>query len=302
MLEPIYTKINDGYDFKIVQYLKESFSIIKKYPLPFIGFSILTVIINTLFSYIPIVGNIISGFWITPSLFAGFLVVANQISEGKTPRFAQFFDGFKKMRSLALVNLTMLIYAFFFVGTAVYLVTELSTKAGIVQELMGIYQQITSTDEKPIKIIAILSFFVVLLPISMLALFTLSSPFIIFENMDFWEAMQNSRKLVWKKIIYYTLIFLFVVAFIMVISFGVSYILQPILLGTEDATTQSNIYTITALQELLKSNDGKSIGIVLLMAFIPKFIIGLFTPLFYTFIYAIYKDMATEQSVEEDAL
>ena len=258
-------------------------------------------LINFLISLIPVAGNLISGFWVAPSLSAGFLVVAHQISNGKIPQFAQFFDGFKKMRSFALVNLTMLIYAFFFIGTAVYLVTELSTKAGIAQELMAIYQKLTTVDEKPIKIILILSFFVILLPIAMLALFTLTSPFIIFENMDFWEAMQNSRKLVARKLIYYTLIFFLIIGLIIGLTFGIpAYILLPLLNVNEDSSMQqSGINGILSLTELLNFSSFKSIAILLCIGLLPRLVMAFFIPFFYTFIYAIYKDMVTESNTIE---
>ena len=97
--------INEGYEFKLQNYINDGFALFKKNIGGFAGFYAI------LFSVFFVVGLIFGDYatFITnllqPILVAGALIVANDIYRGKSPDFLRFFDGFKHFLGLFILSL-----------------------------------------------------------------------------------------------------------------------------------------------------------------------------------------------------
>jgi len=97
--------IDEGYEFKFKQYLKDGFELFKKEMGSFVGFyaalfGIFFVVGLILGEYSGLVTNLIQ-----PALTAGALLVANDILLKKKPEFSRFFDGFKFFLPLLLLGI-----------------------------------------------------------------------------------------------------------------------------------------------------------------------------------------------------
>jgi len=157
------------YEFKFGQYLSRGWEIFKSNALPFIGFTLLTFIINGLLSALlpfPLGGGNFEdgqgGLGIVSSillnlLIPGIYIVAFQIARNRPTTFSDFFKGFNR----ALPILLLAIVSGLLIGIA--------TLCFI---LPGIYLAIA---------------------------YMFALPLLLDKNLDFWPAMETSRKLVTKK-------------------------------------------------------------------------------------------------------
>lgn len=112
--------IDNGYEFKLGDYINRGFEIFKKDPGPFIGFSILFLILTAI-SAITVIGV----FFVAGPLTAGFYIYANKVANDEPRTFSDFFSGFNQTGQLGLGMLVMAILVmvgmFFFVIPGIYL-------------------------------------------------------------------------------------------------------------------------------------------------------------------------------------
>ncbi|PLX09408.1 MAG: hypothetical protein C0596_02385 [Marinilabiliales bacterium] len=97
--------IDQGYEFKFNQYIKDGYDIFKREMGNFICFYF---VIFSVFFVISLVLEKTSGLvtnLVQPALTAGALLVANDILLNKKPAFSRFFDGFKFFLPLFLLGL-----------------------------------------------------------------------------------------------------------------------------------------------------------------------------------------------------
>lgn len=97
--------IDEGYEFKTNYYVKEGFELFKKYMGGFIGFFSIFIAFFVGISllenqYANALANLIQ-----PLLVAGVIIVANEVYRGNSPKFTDFFSGFKLFVSLTLLNI-----------------------------------------------------------------------------------------------------------------------------------------------------------------------------------------------------
>ncbi len=117
--------IDEGYEFKFNQYLKDGFELFKKEIGNFVGFYaalfFVYFILGLVFgNYSGLVTNLVQ-----PALTAGVLLVANDILLNKKPDFSRFFDGFKFFLPLLLLgiisSLLIIVGLIFLIVPGIYL-------------------------------------------------------------------------------------------------------------------------------------------------------------------------------------
>ena len=96
--------INEGFEFKLEQYIATGFAIFKREYGLFIGFSIVGVLISMAAAFIPVVGSI-AQIVLTGVLNLGYFYVARKIKLGKKPTFEDFFKPFNSIGKIAGVAL-----------------------------------------------------------------------------------------------------------------------------------------------------------------------------------------------------
>ncbi|MBN2778318.1 MAG: hypothetical protein JXR36_11780 [Bacteroidales bacterium] len=122
--------IDDGYEFKFNQYMRDGFELFKKEMGSFVGFFAamfgLFVVLNVVLgNYSGIVTNLVQ-----PAFAAGALLVANDILMNRKPGFNRFFDGFKFFIPLLLLSIVsgvlIMIGLLFLIVPGVYLAVSYS--------------------------------------------------------------------------------------------------------------------------------------------------------------------------------
>lgn len=202
--------VHDGYNFRFGHYISESFNIFGKYAGGFIGFIFIYLIIVSFIGTIPILGQI-ANVVIGSPLIMGFYIVAHQIHRGETYQFSDFFKGFDHFGQLVLMIIAM--YILIFLASIPFVIAIYPS---------GIFQAYMS--ENPTEILDALRNFpmwslVLLIPIIYLSIaYTWANMFVVFYNVDFWTALESSRKIISKK---WLIIFLFIIVISFIAILGV---------------------------------------------------------------------------------
>jgi hypothetical protein len=204
----IQTLLDDGYDFNFSKYIGDAFTVVGKNVGGFIGYTLLYMMISGAMSNIPYLGQIGSTL-IAYALIAGYYIIAYRIQHNETHEFGNFFDGFQRFKDLAILSI---------------LITLISLLAALPMiGLLGfeMFELIGNND--PQAILAIVKninwglFSLTLIPLIYISIaYGWSVFFVYFHNMQPWEAMEASRKLITKK--WFTF-------------FGFNFVLGLILLG-----------------------------------------------------------------------
>jgi uncharacterized membrane protein len=101
---PQFPEQVDITDVKSGDYFRAGWEIFKKFPVGFVGYFILTLVITVVLRFIPIIGPLAT-FVIAVPLNAGFFVVSAKLLKNQIPEFADFFSGFKLFPQLALLGI-----------------------------------------------------------------------------------------------------------------------------------------------------------------------------------------------------
>jgi hypothetical protein len=298
MQENINYKISNNYTFRFGKYLKESIAIYKKEAALFLAFSMFYAIASAVLPLVIFFGGLANNFFISPVLAAGYFFVVHKVSNQEKVQFKDFFGGFKTLKSLALINLSLLIFMIFAALTTCFLLSQSESLTSLPQELINMSNSVRSFKDLPIKPILIVVSLLILVPSVIFAAYILSVPFLIFEKVDFWTAMKTSRAIALKKIFYLSIIVLFAGLFYYTIEYGlvISLNLGFNQVNTEDILSleqaQSNAETVLPII--------KRIGKFVLFQAISKAIIFPLLPLYYGFIYAFYKDLTSQNDILEE--
>lgn len=174
---------NRGYDFAFGTYIERGFNIFGKQAGLFIAFTLVFMVIVGFASLIPLVGPLAANLVLSPCLLAGYYLVAHKINAGERQiEFGDFFKGFDHLGKLAVV--------------AIF--TSLILAASALPFGVFIFASIFSGD----LLSSVFPFwtFLLLIPSIYLAIAYAAAPFFaVFYNMEAWEAMEASRKVVSKK-------------------------------------------------------------------------------------------------------
>jgi uncharacterized membrane protein len=217
--------INEGYTFELGNYLNAAFNMFGKDAGNFIGYCLVSFIINFVIGLIPFIGAI-AGIFIAPALAAGyyFYLKAGSGELAGQRSFSNFFDGFKTPYWMQLV-LANLIIAIFVIIAAVIVAIPLFMGVGLgfIQDLASAGQM---NDPDKIQEVAALIFgsklifsviFLFLAIALVMVLWIFTPQFIVFHNLSFWDAMEASRKVVMKNYLK-VLLFLIVLGVLVVLG------------------------------------------------------------------------------------
>lgn len=97
--------IDSGVDFNISATIDKAWEMFKSRAMFHIGYAFLIITIQLMFTLYLEDFAFIYSIFISPPLVAGFYLVANRMSQGEYLDFQNFFDGFKYILPLIIVNL-----------------------------------------------------------------------------------------------------------------------------------------------------------------------------------------------------
>ncbi len=192
-----------GYNFDMNGYIKGAWAKLNAGMGPYIGVTILFVVISILVSFIPLV-NIVSGV-IQSMLTAGFFIYSSRQQEGRA-QFNDFFGGFNFALPIFLYSLVylailipgfLILFGFAFpIEEIIALITSGGNDPEMIRQLGDSYfKSITSGSGLAAIIVAAVYF--LYFGIS----YVLVIPLIVNAKMDFWSAMETSRRTISKNFI-----------------------------------------------------------------------------------------------------
>lgn len=187
MTQKYYNHLQNGYDVKIGDYFSRGMALLQKNLGNFIGFVVVYFAISFIIGLIPFV-SIIFSILVSPCLIFGFYLVANKVSKGSIPEFGQFFKGFDFFGKIVVINLiiALLVLAIFlpFLFTMGFSIAALSQdKEALAAAIMGN-----------------IAFFLIsiLVAVFIAVCWVFATQIAVFHNMEAWQAMEASRKIVMK--------------------------------------------------------------------------------------------------------
>jgi hypothetical protein len=210
-MEKFEQVIRDGYQFDFNGYLKKGWDLFAKGAGSMIGFYIIMIIILLIINFIPF-ASLASGFFLEAALAGGFFIFVRQMLSEKD-NFNQFFEGFNHFGQLAIF---VLVRFLFFLPLIVILFTMVFPFELLIDSISG------SIDPEYFSEEFLLSFqdnfgFIFIFMLIFLAgtvyiymSYSLTIPLIVDAKLDFWQAMEVSRRIVGKKFFMFLLLFIVV--------------------------------------------------------------------------------------------
>lgn len=186
--------IQRNYSVDIGGYLNRGWEIFQGNIGGFIGFMVVTFLINIVLAFIPFIGSIASVV-IGGPLQAGNYIVAFKIGKQQPTEFGDFFKGFQNAYFLPifLATLVISILAGLCFAPAMIVIFLAAATADVSGEAgLGIFSVVG-----PLGLLLMLVGIVVAIFISIAYLFSI--PLIVGKRMQFWPAMEASRKIVSKQ-------------------------------------------------------------------------------------------------------
>ncbi len=204
----LQSKINDltthGYNFEIGRYIGIGWEHFKKNAGLYIGFLFVLLLINIVLSFIPFIGSIASAV-LNPILGVGAAIVANRSMRNESVSFSNFFDGFQSENKPGQLILAAIVMGLLMV---LCLIPAIAMGASSFMSLAN-----SGIVPGPDDFSAIFTpGFSIGILVSMIPIIYLSVAwgwtnfFIVFKKLDFWPAMEASRKVITKK---WLMLFLF---------------------------------------------------------------------------------------------
>ncbi len=181
----IQEAIDYGYELDLGKYINEGIEIFKKNIGNFAGYTAVFFGIIMVSAIIPFIGSI-AALILTPSLTVGFFLVAHKLQRNEGTQFSDFFKGFDYIGQLLLWYLVMI------------LILGLMMLPFIAGVMVSVFSAVGSDpSDIPAYVWGLTIFFI---PVIYFSIAWRWAPmFIVFYGMNFWEAMETSRKLITKK-------------------------------------------------------------------------------------------------------
>lgn len=174
--------IDNGYDFDIGRYISEGFDIVKKEFGLFVGFTLVLFLIYTAASFVPFASFIVGA-----PLLAGFYLTAHKVLKNEIIEFGDFFKGFDYFAQLLIQQLFIMLIMLV-VMVPVFLLI-----------FAGVAMTGSSSGQATLGILFFLLMIIVMIGVFYVAIsYSFAQHFIIFGNMQAWDAMEASRKIVAK--------------------------------------------------------------------------------------------------------
>ncbi|MEK7256386.1 MAG: hypothetical protein AAB316_16650 [Bacteroidota bacterium] len=196
----------NGYDFKFGDYISRGFELLQKNLGGFILFTlvffVLSSIAQTMGSFNQTVSLIAAGaasLFLTPPLQVGFYLVANQLHRGQPTEFGGFFKGFDFIGQLALMTL---VKSLIILASLIPFVLAVWNTSDLVQWYIGFLQNPAILAEggiEPPTFPPAWTFLLTLPAIYLSVAYTFAPLFVVFYRMEFWDALEYSRKLITQK-------------------------------------------------------------------------------------------------------
>lgn len=187
--------LQDGYDFRIGQYLSEGWDIYKSLFAEFLGFAVVMILITIFSSIIPF-----ASIFLSAPLTAGFYLVAHRLVTNNYEGFSNFFDGFKFFGPLVMQTLIILVIS-------IAIMLPFMITLGLQQYSYLAFIEEINPEDRTLILRMIKRFSLAMIPIFFIVVCLIFAPFfVLFFKQDFWSGIVYSFKFVLKN---WIMVFLF---------------------------------------------------------------------------------------------
>lgn len=194
--EKIERILREGYEFRFGDYISQGFNIVQKNLGGYILYSLAVFVILFVVSFIPLVGSVLNQFILGPVLMVGAYLVAHKIQLGMSTEFGDFFTGFNFLGPLALASLAIFVLA----GLSLVPFVFWGGGMELINWYMDVLDDPMAFQESTPDFSFSLTSFVLLLPaVYVIVAYKWAPMFVVFYKMNFWEAMEASRKIITRK-------------------------------------------------------------------------------------------------------
>lgn len=192
--------IDGNYEFRLGDYISKGFTLMGRNPGGFIGFFLVFILLSMVLTLIPILGTLVS-LVISPAISMGPYIVSNKLDRNEPTEFGDFFKGFDKLWPLFLTNLL----------TSLILVAAALPGIFVIMSA-GFFD--ADRFSEPGGATLVIGMLLIFIPIIYLGVSYIFAPmFVWFYDMEAWQAMEASRKIVSKQW-FMMLLFLIVVGLV----------------------------------------------------------------------------------------
>ena len=200
--------LRDGYEFKFDQYLSKGWDLFKKGAGSLIGFYIIVIVAVMLLSLIPFV-SLLSSF-LQAAFMAGIFIFLRQLLVQKD-NFNQLFEGFNYFGNIAVF---VIIRFLFFLPFLALLFTVVFPFDLFIDLVAGDIDPQYFAEEIGLSMEGNLStiffvYFIMLVGMTYIYVsYAFALPLISDAKLDFWQAMETSRRIIGKKFFMFLLMFI----------------------------------------------------------------------------------------------
>ena len=189
--------------FRVGQYISKGFHLFSKNLGSFVAYSLLSVLIISMVAGVPLVGGWASKFAMMPVLTAGIYLVVHEVHKGKRVEFGEHFLGFRYIIPLALASIAISV-----ITTVATIPFWLANKS-LLEWTWNLQDSFTTFDWEEIRdsYPGFHSWKLLLLfPVLYFAIaYSWTRLFIVFYDLNVWEAMEASRRFISKNWLTYLL-------------------------------------------------------------------------------------------------
>lgn len=180
------------YTVDLNRFISRGWEIANKYWGGFIGFLLVNFLISLVLGFLPFVGTFVS-LIISAPLNAGYYIVAFKLAKGQEVTFGDFFKGFQNAYFLPTLLATLVIGLF-----AVVCILPFGIAFGVsIISQAAVNPETLNPAALTIPFLLLLIGLVPLIYISVAYSFAI--PLIVGKKLEFWPAMELSRKLITKR-------------------------------------------------------------------------------------------------------
>lgn len=200
MTSKIQEHINNGYPFSIGDHLSKGWKVLSLNMGGFIGFTAIYILIVGFLNFIPFIGMLIN-IAISPCLIAGFYLMCRSLETSGNSDFGIFFKGFDHLSKVVVIYLIQLVIYILAAIPLIIMIVGVGLGASVLEDKDAMVTAMTAGGA--IYTLLFLMGVFIYLAVS----WCLSIPLAIFHNMEAWQALETSRKLVGKNWFLFFLLF-----------------------------------------------------------------------------------------------
>ena len=190
--------LTNGYDFNMGKYMGDGWDLFKKAAGNYIGFTVVFFVLVMVLVFIPFVNLLVSVFEYV--LIAGFFIYSRNLLNGKA-EFANFFEGFNSFGQIFLFMVVLFLFTMPAVVIFVlYLLPEGFMTAAIngFPDAQSMAEEVLANFKENTGAIVFLYLAMIIYILYLYISYSFALVLIVDRNMQFWDAMELSRKVIAK--------------------------------------------------------------------------------------------------------